>query len=228
MTRSQVTGLLSIFGMATIQAGCAATQRLELSESLVNVDQITIRGDVGVTEVVPGSRARIIQELNAPEGTIERSVQVVDGHLTVETRCKTPVLCSVNSRVQVPEGIAVRVELDEGEVWATGIGDLDVELGSGTADLDTLGSLGAHVGHGRIRAESAQGQRVRLTVGQGDIELLVPRTPWRVDVQSQESQILGVLRDEQASGSLELIAPSGRVRVRAIGPAADSGSAFAP
>ena len=193
-----------------------------------SVESVSVSGDVGLIEIVPSRQVRVVQDLRAPEGAVEREEQLVDGHLQITTRCKSPVFCSVDTRIMVPEGVPVDVELARGEIWATGVGNLDVELGSGTLDLEVIGPLRARVGQGLARVESASDQLIRLAVGQGDIEMIVPRSPWQVDVQARESHMLGVDRRRQARGSLELVAPAGRVEVRAVSVLPDSGSPRTP
>ena len=61
-----------------------------------------------------------------------------DGVLQVSARCRTPILCAVDAEVHIPDGVPVEVELDRGEVWATGIGNIDVSVGEGEVDIETL------------------------------------------------------------------------------------------
>jgi len=228
MTRSRPAGLLSLGSLLLGLAACGEVRRVEVAPPTGRVQEITVRVDSGVIEVVTSTRVRVVQEIHAPEGAVERREKIVAGHLTIESRCKSPVFCSVDTRIWVPDGVPVHLELGQGEVWATGVGDLEIDLGTGMLDLDTAGALRARVGQGKIRAETTPNQLIRLAVGQGDIDLIVPRTPWQVEVQSSDTQLLGVIRDRRARGSLELTAPAGRVRVRAMGAPTDSGSLPAP
>lgn len=192
------------------------------------VDEVTIRVDVGIVEVVAGPTLRVEQVLRAPDGAVMRTERVVDGHLLVEARCKSPVFCSVDTRIRLPEGTPISIDLHRGEVWATGVGDLDIEVGTGSLDLEVIGAVRGRVGKGQIRVQAAADQLVRLAVGQGNIDLTVPSSPWRVDIQAADTQLVGVSRARNARGALELTAPSGQVRVRATGGPGDSGSPNIP
>jgi hypothetical protein len=216
--------------LAVLFGGISACteRRVSIEPPAEAVDEVTIRVDIGIVEIVPGRTLRVEQVLRAPKGAVVRSERVVDGHLQVEARCKSPVFCSVDTRIRLPVGTSISVDLHRGEVWATGVGDLDIELGTGSLDLEVTGAVRGRVGQGQIRVETAADQLVRLAVGQGDIDLTVPRSPWRVDIQAADTQLAGVNRSRNARGALELTAPSGVVRVRATGGPVDSGSPNIP
>ena len=122
--------------------------------------------------------------MRAPAGVVEHDFQIEQGGLTVSAMCTTPVFCAVDAVVQVPVNVDVRVEMDHGEVWVTGIHDVNVILGDGIADLDASGDLTAQVGRGLVRAIADEGQLVRIAVADGDIDLRVPRGSWSTDVAS--------------------------------------------
>ncbi len=228
MTRSRMALVLSLGTLQAGLTGCGDVGRIEAGRPDLDVDEITVRSDIGVIEVVTGARVRVVQELRGPEGTIDRTEHFDGSHLQIDTRCKSHFFCSVDTRIKVPNDVPVHLELGDGEIWATGVGDLDIELGTGLLDLDISGPLRASVGKGRIRAEASADQLVRLAVGQGDIEVIVPRTAWQVDVQASDTQLLGLRSTRNARGRLELTAPAGRVRVRATGAPQDSGSPLTP
>jgi hypothetical protein len=209
-------------------SACGEPRRVSIEPPVGSVDAVTIRVDIGIVEIVPGRTLRVEQVLRAPKGAVVHTERVVDRHLQVEARCKSPVFCSVDTRIRLPAGTAISIELHRGEVWATGVGDLDIELGTGSLDLDVTGAIRGRVGQGQIRVTAAADQLVRLAVGQGDIDLTVPRSPWQVDIQAEDTQLVGVHRSQHARGSLELTAPSGQVRVRATGGPVDSGSPNIP
>ena len=83
-----------------------------------------------------------------------------------------------------------------------------------------LGRLTAQVGAGTLAGVLASDAHARVTVGRGDIDLRVPAGPWRLDVAAQELAIHGVQPDDQAVGTLELVAPAGTARITGTHPVA--------
>jgi hypothetical protein len=209
--------------------GCSQVRERESVLPGAHLDLLVLQVSNGLIEVVRSDTTRVDLAMRAPEGVVERSSHEQDGILTVSARCTTPVLCAIDAIAHVPADLPVRVDLGYGEVWATGIQTLNVALGEGLADIDVTGTLTAQVGHGQVRAVAAEGQVVRIAVGDGDIDIKVPRSTWAIDIVAATKSVEGVRQDGRARGSLELVAPSGRVRVRGR-PSADedSGGSIAP
>ena len=225
---SRVGGLLSLSVLIAGLSACGEPRRVTTTPPRGAVQSVGIRADVGMVEVVHGRRMFLVQELHAPNGAVERTEELLNGHLQINVRCKSPVFCHVDTRLEIPDGVPVSIELERGEVWATGVGELDIELGTGILDLEVTGPLRGRVGKGTAKVETSAGHLVRLAVGQGDIDVVVPKAPFRVDIQASEPELVGIEHDPGARGLIELTAPSGRVRVRSVGDPVDSGSPQRP
>ena len=194
--------------------GCSPVRYTEAFHPEDPVTAIRIDVDEGTVELVPGARLRVERAIRAPEQSLDLRHDVVDGVIVLTARCTSIIPCAVDTRVDVPEGLPVTVNLSDGEVWATGVSDLRLALGEGSADVDIQGRLTAQVGTGDVRGRLGADAQARVTVGRGDIDLQVPSGAWRIDATADRLAISGVQPDDSAAGSLALIAPSGLVRVR--------------
>jgi hypothetical protein len=218
MTRSKLWGGAPRFrwfcAVAVMSVGCdQMRERVNISPT-EDVELLVLRVSNGSIEVTQGDKVQVDLVMRAPAGVVEHDFQIEQGGLTVSAMCTTPVFCAVDAVVQVPVNVDVRVEMDHGEVWATGIHDMNVILREGVADLDVSGNLTAQVGRGLVRAIANEGQLVRIAVADGDIDLRVPQGVWSTDVVAAEQETVGVTVNHRAMGRLELVAPSGRVRIQ--------------
>ena len=204
--------------------GCSEVRYRDSISGGPGIERIVIRGDVGLIQLVPSAVARIDLAIRAPEGAAFVQLKEVEGLLEVSSRCRTPVLCAVDAEVHVPPNAKVEVELDRGEVWATGIGSVDISVGEGEVDVDALADVTVQIGRGAARIVAREGQQIRVAVGLGDIDVTVPSTRWNLDIIGSEETVRGIQRDGNSQGRLELVAPAGRVKVRGVEPTArDSG-----
>lgn len=180
------------------------------------VDRVVVQADAGTVELVTADGLRVERAIRGPELALSLSHSVQDGTLTLVARCQHLLPCAVDTRVEVPEGVPVEVELGRGEVWATGVARLDLKLGEGTADLDLAGDLVASVGNGDLRARLPGAASGRVGVGDGDIELEVPQGAWTVDAQTTRLRLVDLEPVSDGLGHLELTAPAGSVTVRGV------------
>lgn len=187
-----------------------------------SISRVVVDVDAGSVELVPASALRVERTVRGSRRNLRLSHRLEDEVLTLEGRCVTLLPCALDVRVDLPSGVGAAVDLGDGEVWATAVPELDLRLGSGTANLDVLGRLTAQVGAGALEASLASDAHARVTVGRGDITLRVPAGPWRLDVAAQDLVIHGVQPDEQAMGTLELVAPAGTARVVGSHPIASN------
>ncbi len=233
MTRSilwaRAPRVRKVCAILPVVVGCSQVREREVIVPEGHVDELVLHVSNGSVEVVRADTMRVELAMRAPEGVVDRSSRQEDGILTVTASCTTPVFCAVDVVAQVPAEMAVRVDMGRGEVWATGVRDLNVSLSDGLADLDVTGTLTAQLGQGHVRAVAAEGQVVRVAVGNGDIDVKVPDSAWEMDIVAAEQSVEGLRRESRARGSLELVAPAGRVRVRgrpSVGR--DSGTSIDP
>lgn len=216
---THITWLAGVALGASWASGCGRSV-VDAFSPAEAVHTVIVDVDAGSVELVTGDALRVERTVRGSRRNLRLSHRVDDGVLTVTGRCVTVLPCALDVRVDVPEGVSTSVALGEGEVWATGITELDVSLGQGTANVDVLGRLTAQVGAGSLEGSLASGGRARVTVGQGSIDLEVPAGPWRLDIAASDLTIEGVQPDEQALGALELVAPAGTVRVKGTRPVA--------
>jgi hypothetical protein len=194
-------------------AACAPVRYVEAFAPAEAVREVVVRSASGDVELVAGDALWIERSIRAASGSLDLRHEVRDGSLLLDARCTAWLPCPVDVRVVVPEGVAVRVELGSGEVWATDIGALDLALGDGRADLDLRGPLQAHVGSGTVELALPAGAQARVAVADGDVLVDVPAGPWQLRATGAEVETSGVEVDDAAAGSLELTAPSGRIAV---------------
>ena len=210
-----------LLGAAGLTVACAQIRYTEAFYPDGPVTRIELTSDAGVLELVSGDRVRVERAIRGPEGTLQLSHQVVGGVLTLEARCTTLVPCAVDTTIQVPAGVEVVASVGSGEVWATGIGALQLDLGQGDADLDVSGPLEVRVGSGDVHAHVPSGSEAHVTVADGDIEMEVRAGAWRVTASAPDVQIQGVEERDDARGRLDLVAPAGRIVVQASEDLAD-------
>jgi hypothetical protein len=211
--RLVLQGALVVSMVAFQATGCGEIRYRDAIVAGPEVRRIIVRGDVGVIEIVPGTQARVDLAVRAPEGAALIQHHEVDRVLEVRSSCRTPILCAVDAEVHVPEGVPVQVEIDRGEIWATGVNGLDLSVGDGEVDVDTLGPATIQIGHGAARVFSRGTGTIRVAVGSGDIDVHVRPGDWNVDVTAANQSVSGVTVNPAARGSLELVAPAGTVRV---------------
>jgi hypothetical protein len=214
--RALIPGATLAALIASQSAGCGEVRYRDTIRTDQSVKRIIIQGDMGVVELVPSESAKVDYAVRAPEGAAHIQHTEFDGVLQVTARCRTPILCSVDAEVHVPANVPVDVELDRGEVWATGIGAIDVSLGEGDVDIETSGRSTVQVGSGTARVVSTNADQVRVAVGQGNIEVLVSPETWNINIVAASESLKGVAHDGDATGALELVAPAGLVSVRAL------------
>jgi len=204
-------------GALWLTGACETTRYTEAFNPQGNITRIVVKIDAGNVELIEGDILRVERTIRGAEGALELSHRIEYAGEDVETlsllaECVSVLPCAVDTRIIVPAGVPVDVELARGEVWATGIDGLSLELDRGSADLDIRGPLTAHIGNGSLIATMPAEASARIAVGHGDIALQIPSGEWRVDATTAH-----LIVDEQivpstdAVGDLELVAPGGSV-----------------
>ncbi len=220
MTRSPLSpvaprvALLPLLAALSAQLiGCGSVRYRENFAPEGEIRHIVVQSDAGLVELVAGDSLRVERAIHGPELALSLSHSVEDGVLTLQARCKRLMPCAVDTRVQVPDGVSVSVDLGQGEVWATGIAQLELELDEGLVDLDLDGQLNASVGEGVVRARLGEGSSAHVGVGKGDILVQVPSGAWDVEAVTPSLDTSHVSILSGAPSSLDLVAPAGRVQV---------------
>jgi len=198
-------------------AGSLACSQVRYTESFAPegvIERVVVRTDAGVVELSAGDQVRVRRAIRAPEAALDLSHRVEDGTLYLEAHCRRLLPCAVDTRVELPADLPVEVDLGTGEVWATGLTSLNLELDEGNADVDVAGDLSASIGSGRIRAHLSAGADARIGIGDGDIEVDVPEGSWSVQADTDRLKLVDITPVSDGVGHLDLTAPAGAVTVR--------------
>ena len=209
--------LLLLMGGLLLTSACETTRYTEGFNPQGNITRIVMKIDSGTVELIEGDSLRVERTIRGAEGALELSHRIEyvsedSETLSLLAECISVLPCSVDTRIVVPAGVPVDVELARGEVWATGIDGLSLELDRGSADLDIRGPLTAHIGNGSLIATLPAAASARIAVGHGDIALQIPAGTWRVDATTAHLVVdEQIVPSSSALGELELVAPGGSV-----------------
>jgi hypothetical protein len=215
-----------LLGALLLTTACDQARYTEAFNPEGNIARIVVQVDAGDIELIEGESLRVERTIRGAEGALELSHRIeleADGAetLTLVAQCAALLPCGVDTRITVPDGVPVEVELVRGMVWASGIDQLSLELDRGDADLTINGPLSVRMGHGMLMASLPGDATARVAVGRGDIELQVPPGEWRVDATASHLVLdERITATETATGELDLVAPAGTVTVYSRQPLA--------
>ncbi|MEV0171224.1 DUF4097 family beta strand repeat-containing protein [Streptomyces sp. NPDC050803] len=162
---------------------------------------------------------------------------MADDRLTLRMNCSGVIAdCEAKHRIEVPRGIAVKVEDGDGSVRASGFEDaLSIRTGDGSVRVtDSSGPLELRSGDGSVRAEvdsrevrthtSDGSVRIELGVvpdlvesrsGDGSVTIEVPRAAYRVTAETGDGGVdVSVPRDESSAHVVNAHTGDGKVTVR--------------
>jgi hypothetical protein len=111
--------------------------------------------------------------------------------LVLRMKCSGVIAdCSIKHRIEVPRGVAVKVEDGDGSVRAQGFTDaLNVRTHDGSIHVtDSTGPLTLHSGDGSVRAEVAS-REVHATTGDGSVRLELAAVPDLVESRSGDGSV---------------------------------------
>ncbi|MCT7356765.1 DUF4097 domain-containing protein [Streptomyces sp. 15-116A] len=159
---------------------------------------LTIDSDDSALEVVADEQERgKIEVTRWFQGTVavgsdpEVTWSMKDDRLTLRVNCSGMVAdCSAKHRIEVPRGIAVKVESGDGSVRAKGFRDaLSLRTKDGSVHVtDTSGPLQLRTGDGSVRAEVSS-RTVRARTGDGSVRLELGAVPDRVDTRTGDGSL---------------------------------------
>ncbi|PJE94392.1 hypothetical protein CUT44_29575 [Streptomyces carminius] len=114
-----------------------------------------------------------------------------DGTLTLRTDCEGPANCDIRHRVELPEGLALKIGNDNGDVTARGFrGALGVVSDNGDVRVrDSSGPLELRSDNGSVKATGVGSRRVSAKTDNGGIELALARVPDRVEARSDNGNV---------------------------------------
>jgi hypothetical protein len=114
-----------------------------------------------------------------------------DDTLKLRMKCTGVVAdCAAKHRIEVPRGVAVKVEDGDGSVRARGFEDpLSIRTGDGSVHVtDSSGPLVLKTGDGSVRAEVSS-RDVRSETGDGSVHLELGAVPDRVESRSGDGSV---------------------------------------
>jgi hypothetical protein len=121
----------------------------------------------------------------------EVSWSMEDDRLKLRVHCTGFIAdCEARHRIEVPRGIAVKVEDGDGSVRASGFREaLSIRTGDGSVRVsDSTGPLELHTGDGSIRAE-VTARQVRARTGDGSVHLELGAVPDLVETRSGDGSV---------------------------------------
>ncbi|GAA1268557.1 DUF4097 family beta strand repeat-containing protein [Saccharothrix xinjiangensis] len=211
--------------------------------------EVVVRSGTGATSTDVRRRLQYPKNAERPSGASHR----VEGTTLVLDGCGDR--CTVDYEVVVPSAdVRVVGENDSGDVRFEGVASVEVEVGSGNAEIrdvsglirirndsgdvsvvDVGGEFTGWVGSGNANLSDMRGEvtvdsnsgdvdvsmtaatSVHAVSGSGNVTVRVPRTPYRVDVDTGSGeQVVRVPNDPDAPVQLFLRASSGDVEVLAV------------
>jgi hypothetical protein len=188
------------------------------------VIELSVTNDNGLVEVVGTATATIVVRSHVTEGlTSPKDRQrVVDGRLELDASCSAFTLnwCNVAYRIEVPAGIAVRIQTDSGDVHLADLtGEVALHADSGDVSASGLRSAtvdaSADSGDVHLSFAAAPGS-VDASANSGDVEVTVPNdaTAYRVDAGADSGSVDNRLHVDSASArTITAHADSGDVRL---------------
>ncbi|GAP46378.1 DUF4097 family beta strand repeat-containing protein [Streptomyces azureus] len=143
-----------------------------------------------------------------------------DDRLVLRLKCSGVVVdCSAKHRIEVPRGVTVKVQDDDGSVRARGFRDpLSIRTGDGSVRVtDTTGPLELRTGDGSIRVTGTTGP-LRMRTGDGSIRASVSSRDVRTHTGDGSVHLeLGSVPDRVESrsgdGSVTIALPKATYRV---------------
>jgi hypothetical protein len=209
-------GLAAAIGISFISLalGCAPVRYTEAFSPDVPVLRVELDVDKGSVVLSPGDSVRVERAVRGADGAVELSHTVdPDGTLRIEARCPGFWPCGVDTRLTLPPELPVHVTLGSGDLWATGLEDLRLDIARGEANVEVQRRLVAMVGTGNVRAWLASETDASIAVGRGDVTVVVPPGPYALDLSARRRVVSNVDPDADARGQLLVVAPSGSVEV---------------
>jgi hypothetical protein len=162
-------------------------------------DTLTIDSDDSALEVVAvdAAKAKTVEVTRWFQGSValgkdpEVTWSMQDDRLKLRMHCTGVVAdCAAKHRIEVPRGIAVKVEDGDGSVRAQGFQTpLSISTGDGSVHVtDSSGPLDLKTGDGSVRAEVTSPQ-VRTRTGDGSVHLELGAVPDLVESRSGDGSV---------------------------------------
>ncbi|MFJ3584213.1 DUF4097 family beta strand repeat-containing protein [Streptomyces sp. NPDC090127] len=209
--------LLGVVGCGSAEAGGAPVEERSFAFS---GDTLVVDADDSELELVPAD-IKDVRVSRQVDGWVfmgdgpEASWALKDGRLTLRVDCDAVASdCDSVHRIQVPRGVAVTVEDDNGKVTAEGF-DADLTVRAGNGDVVVRGSagkldLGSDNGDVLVEGGTTSGQ-VTARSDNGALRITLSAVPARVEAASDNGEIDIALPD--ATYDVDGRSDNGDVRV---------------
>jgi hypothetical protein len=175
--------------------------------------------------VIVGSSSTTLQVRRIDDYAFGRSAHeqrsLTRGALSIVSRCPKIVVgsCSASYELEVPQSVAVQVQTTDGAVRMTGFsGNASISTHAGSVDVEAYCgfSLTARSGLGDLRVATACApQHLELVTGSGNAAADVPPGHYRIRANSGigREHVVGVVRDERAPFTIDVLSSSGSADV---------------
>lgn len=158
---------------------------------------LTVDSDDSALEIVPvdGDKVQVTRWFRGTVvvgGDPRVTWAMKDDRLVLRLHCSGMVAdCSVKHRIEVPRGIAVKVEDGDGSVRAQGFKEaLDISTRDGSVQVtDSTGQLTLNSGDGSISATGVGSRRVHAGTRDGSVHLELGVVPDLVESSSQDGSV---------------------------------------
>jgi hypothetical protein len=173
----------------------------------------------GVVHVRPADGEAAVAGVTAwgPEAPTAFSSRASGGFWILDLTCRLPVSCGGDLDLRLPAGVALEVDLGEGEVRLEDLsGALTVSIGRGHLAASGLGVDDAvlQVAEGDIDASwSVAPERVVLATVRGDVHAALPPAAYRLEVQGGRADLVGIEDAPGAARSVSVTTVDGRARI---------------
>ncbi|GGX61230.1 lipoprotein [Streptomyces anandii JCM 4720] len=200
----RVVGVVGVAGvLVAMLTGCGASagddKDPEHRAFALRGHTLTVDSDDSALEIVAadGNKAGSVEVTRWFEGSVvvggdpKVTWAMKDDRLVLRVKCSGIVAdCSAKHRIEVPRGVVVKVEDEDGSVVARGFRDaLSVRTADGSVHVtDSTGPLELRSQDGSVRAEVSS-RRVRATTVDGAVRLELGAVPDLVDTRSSDGSV---------------------------------------
>ncbi|MBK9755264.1 MAG: hypothetical protein IPO88_17515 [Nannocystis sp.] len=204
-------------------AACAPLrgQILDVPPTVQRIEIVVDAGSLTLLGGPAGSRVVVTRSARAFPQSRRLYDEVRGDTLRVEANCGGAPGCRVDHELRVPPGVAVTVQLGDGDVELQDVaGPLDIAVALGKVTGSGLrGSVvEVHTEGGAIDLGfAAAPQRLVANAAAGDVSLRVPAGRYRCDVDPAIAATLEVACDAGASATIAASTGVGKLRVRSAG-----------
>ncbi|MEU8195537.1 DUF4097 family beta strand repeat-containing protein [Microbispora amethystogenes] len=199
--------------------GEQAVQSYDVKDAVTLVDAHTGSGDVVVSES-DRSGIHVTETLHwwGTRPKTEDGHSVDGGTLTLKYKCGR---CSVDYKVEVPRGLAVKIDTGSGDLTLRNLtGQVEASTGSGDVDARGLAAkeVNARTGSGDVTLRfTAVPAEVQAVTGSGDGKVWLPDGAYAIDATTGSGdRRVDFAEDDSAPNKIVVRAGSGDAEVRKL------------